>query len=192
MIRECFATYTGIIFDADILRDDIGIDSSTLYPVVKHRPHRLSPSSLDRLTEPEKQGSFLWEFVKFVASVLAVPIKVVFRIFAFPAKHILLLMKYSRGGKAFARTFGCRERQITGSASGMAASEESNFAAANAASRLEEGGVKKFVSEEEEEFYDALSPEYDQLKIRWFWWMLEVLPLRYRDQKGTRDDFFVK
>lgn len=39
-------------------------------------------------------------------------------------------------------------------------------------------------SEEEEELMDALSPIYDQLKIKKGWWLLEVLPLQLRYQRG--------
>ena len=39
-------------------------------------------------------------------------------------------------------------------------------------------------SEEEEELRDALSPKYDQLKIAKTWWVLEILPLKLRYQKG--------
>jgi hypothetical protein len=193
MIRECFETYTGIIFDADILRNDIGIDAAMLYPVVKPRPSRIRPSPLDRLAEPEKQGFFLWEFVKFVASVLAVPIKIVFKIFAFPIKHIWLLLKYSRHGKAVGRALGCRDDAVDSAAASVADSEFSETGSTDDVQDLEAGNRnrKQFISEEDEEFYDALSPEYDQLKIRWFWWLIEVLPLRFRDQKGSRKDFFV-
>ncbi|PFH47920.1 hypothetical protein AMATHDRAFT_6302 [Amanita thiersii Skay4041] len=40
------------------------------------------------------------------------------------------------------------------------------------------------LSEEEEELRDALSPIYDQLKMKRSWWLLEVLPLSLRYQKG--------
>ncbi|KAG6849844.1 hypothetical protein C0991_010996, partial [Blastosporella zonata] len=39
-------------------------------------------------------------------------------------------------------------------------------------------------SEEEHELLDALSPIYDQLSLAWFWWSLEILPLRQPFQKG--------
>jgi hypothetical protein len=41
MIRECFKTKTGIVFEADKLRA-IGLDPDTLYPTVKPRPPPLS------------------------------------------------------------------------------------------------------------------------------------------------------
>jgi hypothetical protein len=42
-------------------------------------------------------------------------------------------------------------------------------------------------TEEEEELYDALSPVYDQLKIKWYWWILEVIPLKLRYQQGDNN-----
>ncbi|KAF7364572.1 DUF2235 domain-containing protein [Mycena venus] len=41
-----------------------------------------------------------------------------------------------------------------------------------------------FVTEEEHDLRDALSPIYDQLTLRWFWWILELLPFRQRYQRG--------
>jgi hypothetical protein len=46
--------------------------------------------------------------------------------------------------------------------------------------------VTDFVSEEHEELMDALCPMYDQLKMKMFWWVLEVLPQVLHFQK--RDD----
>ena len=40
------------------------------------------------------------------------------------------------------------------------------------------------LSEEEEELHDALSPKYDQLKIQKAWWIVELIPLYLRYQRG--------
>jgi hypothetical protein len=40
--------------------------------------------------------------------------------------------------------------------------------------------LRLYQTEEEMELQDALSPAYDQLSLAWFWWILEVLPLRQR------------
>ncbi|KIM62348.1 hypothetical protein SCLCIDRAFT_1215226 [Scleroderma citrinum Foug A] len=40
-----------------------------------------------------------------------------------------------------------------------------------------------FISEEEEDLADALSPIYDQLRISWPWWILEVIPQKQQFQK---------
>lgn len=39
-------------------------------------------------------------------------------------------------------------------------------------------------TEEEEDLKDALSPMYDQLELQPAWWILEVLPLKLRYQRG--------
>lgn len=40
-------------------------------------------------------------------------------------------------------------------------------------------------TEEEEELRDALSPMYDQLKLSKLWWILELIPLEFRQQMGN-------
>jgi len=42
-------------------------------------------------------------------------------------------------------------------------------------------------SEEEEELQDALSPKYDQLKIQKAWWVLELIPMSLRYQRGDNE-----
>jgi hypothetical protein len=39
-------------------------------------------------------------------------------------------------------------------------------------------------TEEEEELKDVLAPVYDQLALKWRWWVLEMLPVKHRYQKG--------
>lgn len=39
-------------------------------------------------------------------------------------------------------------------------------------------------TEEEMELADALSPIYDQLSLKWFWWVLELLPMKHRHQRS--------
>ena len=38
------------------------------------------------------------------------------------------------------------------------------------------------VTEEEADLRDSLAPIHDQLKLSWFWWILELIPLRHRYQ----------
>jgi hypothetical protein len=42
--------------------------------------------------------------------------------------------------------------------------------------------ASSFQTEEDEELADAISPVYDQLKLSWAWWILEIVPLRHRVQ----------
>jgi hypothetical protein len=43
--------------------------------------------------------------------------------------------------------------------------------------------VKITKTEEEHELLDAMSPIYDQLSLAWFWWFLELLPMKQHYQK---------
>ena len=48
-----------------------------------------------------------------------------------------------------------------------------------------DGGA--FVNEAEEDLADALSPIYDQLKIKKYWWLLELIPQKIKYQSGVND-----
>ncbi|KAG7090384.1 hypothetical protein E1B28_009503 [Marasmius oreades] len=52
---------------------------------------------------------------------------------------------------------------------------------------LDEGTVTttgQRATEEELELMDSLSPIYDQLSLKWFWWILEFFPITMRYQSG--------
>ncbi|KAG6829628.1 hypothetical protein H0H87_010652 [Tephrocybe sp. NHM501043] len=71
MVRECFKANTGIIFDETTLRV-IGIEPSSIYPIVKPRPE-LSPSfstASARITvvEPQSWGAYLKSWIPFIPS----------------------------------------------------------------------------------------------------------------------------
>jgi len=40
-------------------------------------------------------------------------------------------------------------------------------------------------TEEEHELLDALSPIYDQLSLKWTWWLLELIPMKHRFQQSN-------
>jgi uncharacterized protein (DUF2235 family) len=44
-----------------------------------------------------------------------------------------------------------------------------------------------FVNEAEEDLADALSPTYDQLKLAWYWWILELIPQKIKYQSSRTD-----
>jgi hypothetical protein len=44
-----------------------------------------------------------------------------------------------------------------------------------------------FVNEAEEDLADALSPTYDQLKLKYHWWILELIPQTIKYQSGKTD-----
>ncbi|QRW07790.1 choline transport protein [Ceratobasidium sp. AG-Ba] len=49
-----------------------------------------------------------------------------------------------------------------------------------------------FISEEVEDFKDALSPIYDQLSLNWWWWILEIIPVKqvWRKKEKSWRRFF--
>lgn len=61
------------------------------------------------------------------------------------------------------------------------------FQSSQAKKKAEEAEKEKknapFISEEEEELRDSLSPKFDQLQLAWLWWILEVLPVSMTYQK---------
>ena len=108
MIRECFKHETGIMFNADGLKF-IGLDPSSLYPLVKPRPP------------------------------------------PFPIPP----------------TFSCQPIPKT--------PQEPIYDAAE---------VFPTGPEEVFDLFDALAPMYDQLVLNRWWWILEIIPLRQRWQRG--------
>jgi len=48
-----------------------------------------------------------------------------------------------------------------------------------------DGGT--FVSEEQEDLADAVCPLYDQLKLSWWWWILEAIPQKLHYQRDEDD-----
>lgn len=51
----------------------------------------------------------------------------------------------------------------------------------------EAAAVPYLGSEEDEELRDALSPIYDQLQLKPIWWLLEIIPLNLRYQRGDNE-----
>ena len=54
------------------------------------------------------------------------------------------------------------------------------------AKEAEKENKPPFISEEEEELRDSLSPKFDQLKLAWLWWILEVLPVSMTSQNNNK------
>ncbi|EPQ54493.1 hypothetical protein GLOTRDRAFT_77041 [Gloeophyllum trabeum ATCC 11539] len=112
MIRECFRTKTGILFDAKMLQDEVGLDLKTLDD------------------EPPA------------------------RTIKFPYQLVVGLIRPSK------------------------ISLKADFF-------LEKTAQSDYLGEAEEELLDALSPIYDQLRLTWWWRILEWLPLRHKKQKAN-------
>lgn len=189
MIRECFACDTGIIFDADILRERIGLDTTSLYPVFKPRDgaNRIKPMESDHISECSDKKFFLWELAKFIVAVLAIPLLFIFRVLTFPVRHLWILLRYSYVGHLIReQLFPQDTKNVRG---GRHTRHDISWGAdLEKGTEVEEG----FVSEELEDFKDALRPIHDELKLAWMWWIVEILPFRFRNQAGPRDDFYVR
>ncbi|KAJ6530931.1 hypothetical protein DFH09DRAFT_1183713 [Mycena vulgaris] len=120
MVRECFKTHSGIMFDTEGLRG-IGLDPASLYPIVQPRPPAL-PVGTERIRSIPS--------AKSQASVQKEP--ALPEISSTEAPRAIIVHK----------------------------------------------------TEEEQDLHDLLSPIYDQLSLAWFWWILELIPLRQRYQRG--------
>ncbi|KAL0961236.1 hypothetical protein HGRIS_006201 [Hohenbuehelia grisea] len=128
MVRECFKTQTGIMFDTERLKE-IGLDPATLYPFVTPRAPPL-PTEGARIAKASKKDKRPW-----------------WRPFApKPAPPVPTTELNEKTSKPH--------------------------------------DLHKPVSEEEEELKDAMSPIYDQLKIKKVWWILEWIPMEFRYQAG--------
>jgi hypothetical protein len=124
--------------------------------------------------------------LKTIGSLIAIPLHFIYKVIVFPIEHTYLLLKYSLGRQIRRWTgWGKKGKRKAGKPHTHSLLDEQGHESVGE-------NRKPFVSEEEEDFNDALSPEYDQLQIRWFWWLIELMPMRFRDQKGSRDDFFVR
>ncbi|KIL66936.1 hypothetical protein M378DRAFT_9939 [Amanita muscaria Koide BX008] len=130
MVRECFKTKTGLLFNTECLRD-IGLDPTTLHPSIAPRPPALFHRAKTQTVDKPPSTSF------------------------------------SRRVKNLFTSSKAKQR---------AAMEE--------AERRSNSQFSSFISEEDEELWDALSPKFDQLKLKRFWWALELLPISMRYQRG--------
>lgn len=133
MIRECFKTDTGIMFDCEGLRK-LGLDPSSLYPLVTPRPPAIPVGNAVFQELTSTPPSWIRRlFDRIVGKILAPPDPV----------------------------------SSTASTPIDATKDDTQVG-----------------TEEEEDLKDALSPIYDQLEIQPAWWILELLPLRLRYQRG--------
>ena len=144
MVRECFKTNTGIMFNSAALQE-LGMDPSSLYPYVTPRPPPLplSPGT-DRIRNP-------------------------------PAKEIPI------------RAHNHLRKKKAPPADHDAEPEPDMHTLIEEATKDTKSKMTPPLSEEEEELQDALSPKYDQLKIQKAWWIIELIPLRLRYQRGDNE-----
>ncbi|KDQ53578.1 hypothetical protein JAAARDRAFT_197382 [Jaapia argillacea MUCL 33604] len=76
MIRECFRSKTGLIFDADMLRLQVGLDIDT---IASTPPPRVPPSSTDRIevVDPKMRSTFLGSVAGAVINTITLPFQLV-------------------------------------------------------------------------------------------------------------------
>lgn len=181
MIRECFRTNSGIQFEADKLRAIAGIDPASLYPIVLPRPppleiHKEVAASL-ALINYAKSGKVSDKEMKMLAD---------------SAKLLEEKIVESQEKNQVKRTSSMQKTPSRpASVSGTEKRDDDLDSTASAPASIygEDGDQDKsvkphpFVSEEEEELFDALSPIYDQLKLAKPWWVLELLPIKQKMQR---------
>lgn len=187
MVRQCFLTETGIMFHSELL-SKIGIDPDALYPVTKARPEAVYAPVFRSLSDPadekaegkkepgkestgakSKDKTMRMATLKFSSFKLSLPPSWTANQSGSPAK----LRKRARSEPGPTVT-----TSGSGSGSGLAAVSDSVSSVAKSPP-----SPSKILTEEEEDLADALSPIYDQLKLKKAWWALEFVPMRHRVQK---------
>ncbi|EIN13932.1 hypothetical protein PUNSTDRAFT_110090 [Punctularia strigosozonata HHB-11173 SS5] len=162
MIRECFRTDTGIIFDAELLRDVLGMDVDRLRDGDMSEPQRISPNPKDPLqvimASDESPGfwSALWDLC---FGTIAAPLYIIWNIFSWLA--------------------------------GRPTIESANRAAAMVSRRepcVRSMKQKSYEGEAIEELHDALSPMYDQMDKKLFWQMMEWIPQKGKRQRDVVEE----
>ncbi|TDL15310.1 hypothetical protein BD410DRAFT_778252 [Rickenella mellea] len=172
MIRQCFLTDTGIIFDADLMKE-IGLDPATIY---NPRPKRI-PAPRDAVIEsPEWQPCAIVSLLMFIGRVIWIAVKIVFSAAMWPFKHLWLLVRFSEPVKWL-----CGQLDIKPPTK-RAVRDVPDFVILSL--------PVDTVNEEKEELIDALQPIYDELNLAWWWWIVEYLPLKHCSQKGNRADSY--
>lgn len=196
MIRECYRMKTGIIFDARLLHTEFGLDYRNLYPDVPERPPRIPWSKyMGPIQETEPQGWGIVTFTKFLVLLIAIPIRILFAIITWPLLHTWLLLKYTKWMKCVRKRHVKWVRRNLG-IDWIVLKTKSYGSWIHSKlfpkeSTTPEPCTLGCSDEEEHEYWDALSPIYDQLKIRWLWKVIEYLPLRFAEHKKGCDDYYV-
>lgn len=181
MIRECFRTNSGIQFEADKLRAIAGIDPASLYPIVLPRPppleiHKELAASLS-LTNYAKSGKLSDREKKALAdSAKLLEEKIVDSQEKDQVKRTNSIQKVPSSPASESRT-AQRDIDLNSTASAPASIYGGDD------DQDKSTKPHPFVSEEEEDLFDALSPIYDQLKLSKPWWILELLPIKQKMQR---------
>jgi uncharacterized protein (DUF2235 family) len=155
MIRECFRCQTGIIFDANMLRDEVGMDVDIKNLRIMEAPERLRPDPRnERHRIPVEQATL--EGFPFISNVpisaAALPLTIakgVVSTLLSPITKLVTPKPQPKVPKTLEQIRAERE---------------------------------PFQGEAMEELLDAVSPMYDQLELAPHWWVLEFLPLQVKKE----------
>ncbi|KAF8751145.1 hypothetical protein RHS01_08813 [Rhizoctonia solani] len=172
MVRQCFKCNTGIMFHSNLL-EDIGISPESLWPKVLARPPPImSFEELPKSVPPtpplnERRSEPL-----------------------LPAYSRLPLPDSSNDPKFNANHPGYKDAALSHKVNpeepyipwfGRRLGHELRDFGPDSREERE-----PFISEEVEDFKDSLSPVYDQLTLNWWWWILEVIPVKQVWRKKDR------
>ncbi|CAE6498096.1 unnamed protein product [Rhizoctonia solani] len=181
MVRQCFKCDTGIMFHSNLL-EDVGLSPETLWPNVLPRPPPITsldqiPNSSDRIDTfpPVSRARYIRYPTRSDTTFLA---------------NLYELGKATLPGRPY--------RRYTQLAGKVDPYEPYIPISWRIGRELRDYGPdaweprEPFISEEVEDFKDALSPIYDQLSLNWWWWILEFIPIRQvwrKKEKGWRKLF---
>ncbi|CAE6419796.1 unnamed protein product, partial [Rhizoctonia solani] len=181
MVRQCFKCDTGIMFHSNLL-EDIGLSPETLWPRVLPRPPPIT--SLDQIPENSNRTDTLSPVYRS-------------RYTRYPTRSdTTFLANLYELGKATLP--GRPDRRYTQLAGKVDPYEPYIPISWRIGRELRDYGPdaweprEPFISEEVEDFKDALSPIYDQLSLNWWWWILEFIPIKQvwrKKEKGWRKLF---
>ncbi|THU90431.1 hypothetical protein K435DRAFT_841472 [Dendrothele bispora CBS 962.96] len=187
MVRECFKTKTGIMFDSNRLRK-IGLDPSSLYPMVLPRPAPIAVDKDTRIrTIPPDDPSKAPGLMKQLAS----------RIGGFITRMEKRREKMKEGtiedeepeSDGIMGGIKKRLRRMTTSSDHMVKHIIKSPPPRPPKEVMAEDAHFGSLTEEQEDLHDAMSPKYDQLKLSRSWWLLEYIPMQFRYQRG--DNYWV-
>ena len=198
MIRECFKCNTGIIFNSEYLKNEIGLSLDKERNVAdllnRYRDHSFEI----RHDGATWSNSLIWDIFRMVGTVVSITLEYTMAIIFSPVYETWLHVKYTTLGYRLRRKFAWINRRIpslklpdaglrgalNGGITGSGDAHDSASSQTREPSELEE----------EEDLRDIKSPEYDQLQIRWVWWLVELIPLRFRNRWGppNEEEFVVR
>ncbi|KAH9932123.1 uncharacterized protein BXZ73DRAFT_101498 [Epithele typhae] len=211
MVRECFRTHTGIRFHAELLKD-IGLDPAALWPTatmplefgpgLAHAPQLppLIPApgiALEPATPPERPREHVEELEQRVLLAMRANAhgpspyptshQVSHRIRTRPRTTRCTTAKRTPAPPA---TVTARRSQSRGTCARLGldaahARQHTPVAPERLPRRqaMDDADTDLVVNEVEEERRDAMCQLYDQLALKWFWWVLEIMPLQQRMQR---------